>query len=115
MGIDDRLVEEVAATVEHSDLATRAESGIDGQDDLLGNRRLEQQAAQVLGEDVDGVLLGTVGQVAADLSLHAGQDQPVEGIDRRGTEQLAVGMAIQRKLREQRGFDIRAAAIRDGP
>ena len=106
MGVDHRLVEEVAAGVEHGDLAAGPEPGVDRQDDLLGDRRLEQQAAQVAGEDLDGVLLGGLGQVAADLALHAGQDQAVQGVDGGGAEQVGLGMALQRELAEQRGLDL---------
>ena len=106
MRVDHRLVEQLAAGVEHGDLAAVLEPGIDRQDDLLGDRRLEQQAAQVAGEDLDGVLLGGLGQVATDLALHAGQDQPVEGIDGGGVEQVVLGMALQRELAEQRGLHV---------
>ena len=82
MRIDDALVEEVSAPIEHRQLAAGPETGIDGQHDLLQDRWLKQQAAQVLGKNVDGVLLGSVGQIAPDLALHAGQDKPVQGIDR---------------------------------
>ena len=85
------VIEQVAVRVEHGDLAAGSESGVDGQHDLLGDRRLEQQAAEVPGEDLDGVLLGGLGEVAADLALHAGQDQPVQGVDGRGAEDLAPG------------------------
>ena len=99
--VDHALVEQVAAAVEHRHLAAGPEPGVDRQHDLLGDRRLKQQAAQVLGEDLDGVLLGHLGQVAADLALHAGQDQAVEGVDRGGAEELGLGMALERKLAEE--------------
>ena len=88
--------------VEHGDLAAGPEARVDGQDDLLGDRRLEQQAAQVAGEDVDGVPLGHLGQVAADLALQAGQQQAVEGVEGRGPEEVGVGVAFQRQLPERR-------------
>ncbi len=81
--VDHPLFEQVAVAVEHRDLAAGAEAGVDRQDDLRRDRRLEQQAAEVPGEDVDGVPLGQLGQVAADLALHAGQEQAVEGVDGR--------------------------------
>ena len=90
--------------VEHRDLATGPEAGVDRQDDLLGDRRLKQQAAQVAGEDLDGVLLGDLRQVAAHLAFHAGQDQPIQGVDRGGAEEFALGMAFQGELAEERGF-----------
>ena len=101
MGVDHRLVDELAAGVEHGDLAAALEPGIDGHDDLLGDRRLEEQAAQVSGEDLDGVLLGGLGEVATDLALHAGEDQPVEGVDGGGMEEVVLRMAFERELAEE--------------
>ncbi len=106
MGKDHGLVEEITAGVEHGDLAAGPEAGIDRQDDLLGDRRLEQQAAQVAGEDLDGVFLGGLGQVAPHLAFHAGEDEAVQGIDRGGTEQVGVGMALQRELAEEHRLDL---------
>ena len=73
--VDHRVFEQLAGLVEHRDLAAGAEAGVDGQHLLAADRRLEQQAAQVAGEDVDGVLLGALGQFAADLALQAGQER----------------------------------------
>ena len=72
----------------------------------LGIGGCKQQAAQILGEDLDGVLLGRLGQIAPHLALHAGKDQAVQRIDRRGTEQLGVGVAFERELAEEDGFDL---------
>ena len=103
------MLEQVAVAVEHGDLAAGAEAGVDRQDDLLGDRRLEQEAAEVPGEDVDGVPLGHLGQVAADLALHAGQEQAVERVDGRGAEELGLRVAFQRELAEERAPRARAA------
>ena len=46
--------------------------------------------------------LGEVGQVAADLAFHARQEQPVQGVERRGPEDFGVGVAFQRQLPERR-------------
>ena len=92
--MDHRLLEQVAVAVEHGDLAAGPEARVDRQHDLVGDRRLEQQAAEVAGEDVDGVPLGHLGQVAADLALHAGQEQAVERVGgrRRGRSRRGGGL-----------------------
>ena len=93
MRVDHGMVDHLAARVEDGDLAAVLEPGIDGQHGLPGDGRLEQQAAQVAGEDLDGVLLGGLGQVASDLTLHAGQHQPIERVDgrRHGTGRAGDG------------------------
>ena len=84
------------------DLAAVPEAGVDRQHDLLGDRRLEQEAPEVPGEHVDGVALGHLGQVATDLALHAGQEQAVEGVEGRGPEKVGLGVGVERELRERR-------------
>ncbi len=109
--VDDAVFEEVAVSVEHGDLAAGAEAGVDRQDGLAGDRRLEQQAAEVPGEDIDGVLLGHLGQVAADLAFEAGQEQAVEGVEGGGGEEVAVRVVFQRELAEDRPLEL----VRGGP
>jgi hypothetical protein len=92
--------------VEDGHLASGPEAGVDGHHDLLGDRRLEQEAAQVAGEDVHGVAFGEVGQVAADLAFHARQEEPVEGVECRGPEGVSVGVSFQRELPERRLFQV---------
>ena len=72
----------------------------------LGIGGCKSKPAEVLGEDLDGVLLGALGQIAANLAFHAGKDQPVEGVDRGRAEELGVGMAFQRKLAEEHGLEV---------
>ena len=55
---DGRVVQQVALRVERHDLASRAESRVDGHDALLPQRRGEQQLAQVLGENPDRLVVG---------------------------------------------------------
>ena len=106
MGINDGLVEHIAAGIEHGDLTAGSEPWIDRHHDLLGDWWLQQQPAQILGEDFDGVFLGGFGQIAANLAFHARQDQTVEGVERRCAEELGVGMAVQRKLTDKHSFEI---------
>ena len=104
--VDHRLVEQVAVGVEHRDLAAGRNPGSIARTTCLGIGGWSSRLPQVAGEDLDGVLLGGLGQVAADLALHAGQEQPVEGVDGGGVEELGLGVALQRELAEQRGLDV---------
>ena len=70
--------------VQRRHLAAGAEAGIDGQHAAAAQRRRQQQAAQVAREDADGVRLGPVGQLLADLALQAGQQQAGQGVGRHG-------------------------------
>ena len=96
--VNHRLVDQVAAPVEHGHLAAGPEPGVDGQDNCLGIGGCKSKPAEVLGKDLDGVLLGCLGQIAANLALHAGEDQSIEGVDRGPAEKLGLGMTVQRKL-----------------
>ena len=106
VGVDDPVLQQVAVGVEHGDLAAGPEAGVDGEHDLVGDRRLEQEAAEVPGEDVDRVPLGHLGQVAADLALHARQEQAVDRVGRGVAEDVGVGVAVERELREGGLFQV---------
>ncbi len=104
--VDHGLFEQRPVRVEHRHLAAGAETGVDRQHDLLGDRRLEQQAPQIAGEDVDGVPLGHLGQVAADLALQAGHQEAVQRVDRRLVEDLRVRVPFQGELAEDRALQV---------
>ena len=110
--VDHAVVEQLAVGAEDRHLAAVPESGVDGHHDLLGDRRLEQEAPEIAGEDVHGVPLGHLGQVAADLTLHAGQEQAVEGVEGRLAEEIGLRVAFERELGEGRGLDLRAGRPR---
>ena len=55
MGEDDGLIEQVAEFIQGGELAARAEARIDRQDATADQRRLHQQAANVVREHFDGV------------------------------------------------------------
>jgi hypothetical protein len=82
MRVDHGMIKEIAPLVKHGNLAAGPEAGIDRHHDLIGNRGLQQEAAQVAGEDLHGMFFGGFRQVAANLALHAGKDETIEGIDR---------------------------------
>ena len=106
--VDDAVVEEVAVPVQDGDFAAGAEAGVERQHHLVQDGRLEQEAAQVPGEDVDGVPLGEFGQVATDLAFHAGQEQTFESVGGRGAEEVGVGVAFERQLTERGLFQLGA-------
>ena len=70
--VDHAVVQQIAELVERGQFAAAAEPGIDGQYAVVVDRRLQEKVAEILGEDVDRVRLGPVGQFAADLPFEAG-------------------------------------------
>ena len=72
MRVDDPWSSKSPLQSSTASFAPGLEAWVDGHHDLLGDRRLQEQAAQVFGEDLDGVSLGRLGQIAAHLALHAG-------------------------------------------
>ena len=89
---DDGVLEQVARLVEGGDLAAGAEAGVDGQYAPAAQRRLQQQAAEVAGEDGDRVVLGPLGQVAADFPFQGRQQQPRQCVLKDRQEPVAVRM-----------------------
>src|SRR5207253_2278688 len=79
-GVNHAVTEQVAMLIEGGDFAAGAETRVDRQDAPAAERRLQEQAAQVAGKDTDGVFLGLVGQLPADLAFETGQEQAGEGV-----------------------------------
>ena len=99
--VDHRVFQEVAVLVQGNDLAAGAEAGVDGQHAAAAQRRLQQQAAQVAGENHDGMRLGFFGQLAADLPLQARQHQPGQRVVQHGPQEGGVRRlvgAVERQL-----------------
>ena len=83
MGVDGRVVQQVALRIECHDLTSRAESRVDGHDALLSQRRREQQLAQVFGENPDrlvvGLLLGRRELFGLDRGAHQAFERVGDG------------------------------------
>ena len=90
---DHAVIEQIAELVEGRQLAAALESGIDRQDAMVMDGRLQQQIAQILGEHTHRVGFGPVGQLAADFPLQAGQNQAGQRIARAAAQIIGVGMA----------------------
>ncbi len=88
--------------VQRRHLAAGAEAGVDGQHAPAAQRRGQQQAAQVPREHADGVRLGAHRQFLADLALQAGQQQPRQGVNRHGAQEVGVRVVGQRQPLQRR-------------
>ena len=91
--VNNVVPQHVAELVERGQLATALETGIDGQHAAVVDRRLEEQVAEIAGEDADGVRLGPIGQFAAGLALQRGQDQAGQRIAGAAAEIIGMRMA----------------------
>ncbi len=89
--VDDAGVEDLAGAVDDRGLAAHAVAGVQREDDLVLDRRRHEQRPQVLGEHLDGVLVGPLLEDRADLPLHARVDEPVIGVLRGGLDELQRG------------------------
>ena len=101
-GIDHAGVQHLAGGIHHGHLAAVAVAGVKAHGDEALHRRLHQQRLQIQGEIVDGTLAGPVGELTAYLPLDGGEDQPVIGILRRGTDEgRYIQLGLQRRPADQ--------------
>ena len=89
--IDDAGIQHLAGGIDDGDLAAHAVAGVKPHDDLAGDRRLEQQLAEVVGKDGDGAFVGRGGQLGAQLVFKAGVDQARVGVFCRLFDQQRAG------------------------
>lgn len=75
--IGDRHLQQLAGGVDDRQLAAGAVRRIDAEHDMAAHRRLQQQAAQIGGEDADRVLLRPLRQLRAHLALDRRRDEPL--------------------------------------
>ncbi len=118
VGVDGDGGEHLAGGIHHGDLAAGADAGINAEHGLPAQRRLQQQGAQVGGKDADGVRIGDLGQRAADVALHGGEEQPGEGIFAGGAQLLAeraarVGREVARQNAQAFGFGDLQTELKD--
>jgi hypothetical protein len=90
--VHDRAAHVLAGIVDHGQLAAGAQAGIHAQHGLGPEGRREQQLAHVLGEDVDGGLVGHFAQGLVHLVLDGRHDVRAQGEAR--------GLLQQRRARE---------------
>ena len=73
MRIDRACIEQFARGIHNSDLAARAKSGVDTQDNVMSKRWLAQQSAQIVGEYLNGMVICKFAFFAANITLNGGQ------------------------------------------
>ena len=97
VGEDGLVVEQVALSVETHHLAARAEAWVDAHHALLAQRCREQQLAQVLGEDADGLVVGLLLAQVRELRLDRGLQQSLVTVLDGFFQQLSAGLcALER-------------------
>ena len=75
MRLDDAVIHELAVLVEHSDLATRTETRVEGEHSLVACRSGEQNVLEVLGEHLESFFFGGVLEEEAHFAFHARLEQ----------------------------------------
>ena len=73
-------MQQIALCIETDHLATRAEARVDAHDALLAEWGGEQQLAQILGKDADGLFVGTLLAECHELGLDRGLEQTLVAI-----------------------------------
>ena len=79
-GIDHLVGEEFTLGIEHSEFATGAEAGINGENDLLTKRRGQEELAKVFSKNPDRFLIGFLFVEKPSLTLHGKAEKALETI-----------------------------------
>ena len=79
-GEDRGVVEQLAVLVQHGHLAARAVAGVERDDARPAYGTLLQEALGVLGEHADGIRLGALGELGAQVALHRRRDQALVAV-----------------------------------
>ena len=75
-----KVVEELARLVQGGALGARADAGVHAQHAVPLEGRLHQEVLEILGEHLDGVALGVVGGVGADLAQDGGREEAGQAV-----------------------------------
>ena len=78
--VDRDRVQQLAGGIDGRHLAAGAEAGVDAHHGPLAQGRLEEQVAQIGGENLDGVIVAELAQLAADLALDRGAQEPLVAV-----------------------------------
>ena len=90
--LEHRVLLGNAALVDHHRLAAALESRVDRQHASAGDGGLEEEVAQVPGEDRHGVRLAVFGDLAADLALEPRENETRDRIPRAAAQEFGVGV-----------------------
>ena len=93
-GVDGEVLEELAGGVEGGDLAAGADARVDADDGALAQRRLEEEVAKVLGEDLHGLAVGALLEVDGHVQLDARGEEAADAVLRGGAERVGPGAAL---------------------
>jgi len=96
--VDGVGVQELALCVEADDLAAGAEAGVDGEDALGAERGGQKQLPQVLGEDLDGFVIGALLALHSRLGLHRECQEALVAIMHGGADLLRCGAVAEDEL-----------------
>ena len=73
--LEHAVREHAACRVDDGHLAARAVAGIEPHDDAARERRLQEELSEIRAEDMDGLRLCVLRELAADLALERGEEQ----------------------------------------
>ena len=90
-GIDDSGVQNTTRAVDYGHLTAHAIPGVKAHGDFALDGRLHQERAQVQRKLADGAFARLLGELGADLAFQRREEQPVIGVERRGTDELHRG------------------------
>ena len=105
--VDRAVVEQFAELIENRQFAAAAEPRIDRQHPPAMHGRLQQQIPQIANEHVHRMVLGLVGQFAAEFAFQVGNDQPRQCVadallEESGMRMIGLDQQLQRFPLERR-------------
>ena len=114
-GVDHAVVEQLAGFVHDGDLAAGAVARIEREHAGAADGAGREQAFEILGKDVDGLGLGTDGELGAGLALQRGGHEALVavgdgGVEDRREDALAAGPAVAEARRGGGAVDVHAHA-----
>jgi hypothetical protein len=90
--MDHGVPKHIPEFVQGGQFAPAPESRVHRQNAAIPDRRLQQQLAQIAGENLDRVQLGPFRQLAPHLAFQAGKQQSAERVPQAVPQELGMGM-----------------------
>ena len=105
----DAVFQQIAELIERGPFATALEAGVERQQFVFANRRLQQQVPQILGEDFNRMALGGIGHLREHkraVAVVAAQADSEHGVQRAPHQQmLGVLVVSDQRVAQQGGGD----------